>query len=191
MATKDNLRVLLVPGGGGSGPEHWHHRWASADPRTSWVQQQNWTGGTRADWVKALDREIGRSSSPTILAAHSLGAIVVAHWAAGRAAGSNPVVGALLVAPADIEASWVEPGSVYTLFTPIPQDPLPWPTVVAASTNDPVCSTARAEQFAEAWGARLEWVGDLLHVGSDADLGLWPHGRQLLAELEVQIEQGV
>lgn len=176
----DAMRLLLVPGGGGSGEGHWHHQWAAEDDRCEWVQQADWTGGTREDWVSALDRQINASSAPAILVAHSLAGVVVAHWAAEH---SGPVAAALLVAPADIEDDWVEPGTVDAEFTPIPADPLPFPSIVVHSSDDPLLSEARAAALADRWHAGVRGVGPQGHIGSDRELGAWPEGRQILAEL--------
>ncbi len=173
-------RLVLVPGGGGSGPEHWHHAWAADDDRCEWVDQRNWDGGSRDDWVGALDRQIRTSTRPAVLVAHSLGTIVVAHWAATH---TGPVVAALLVAPADIEDAWVTAGSVYEPFVPIPMTPLTFPSVVVASTDDPFLALDRGEQLAQAWGSEIEVVGPHLHLGSDARLGAWSAGRAILDRL--------
>ncbi len=176
------VRVLLVPGGGGSDPGHWHHAWAAADDRCRWVDQTDPSGGTREDWVATLDRVIGESAAPTVLVAHSLATVVVAHWVASCDAvgGAGPVVGALLVGPADVEDSWAEPGSLYERFAPIPVGRLPFPSVVVASTDDPYISVDRARSLGWAWGSQIKVLGAHGHLGADADLGEWPEGRALL-----------
>jgi uncharacterized protein len=174
------LRILLVPGGGGSGPDHWDRRWEAEDHRVERVVQSNWVGGTRDQWVDTLDRHLRSSDRPAVLVAHSLGNIVVSHCAATR---SGAVVGALLVAPADIDAEWVGEGSVYREFRPVPMDPLPFPSILAASTDDRFLSLARARELASAWGSRLHIVGPLGHIGSDSKLERWEDGRRLLDQI--------
>ncbi len=189
-----DLRLLLVPGGGGSGPDHWHNYWADNDSRCSWVDQVDSTGGTRDDWVDRLDVVIRSSDRPTILVAHSLACVVVTHWAStylGDAqAGVDPrrgaravVKGAMLVAPADIEQVPELHTSPYDEFVPIPLLPLPFPSIVVASTNDPLLSIERADALASAWGSDIDYIGDHLHVGSDALLGEWPRGLGILDQL--------
>lgn len=180
MADDSEIRYLLVPGGGGSGPDHWHHRWAASLPRCSWVNQADPGGGTRAEWVATIDRAIQASAQPVVLVVHSLACIAVAHWAAEH---EGPVAAALLVAPADIDGDWAEPDSLYRRFQPIPMDALGFPSTVVASTNDPLLTLDRAQSFATAWGARLEVAGEHLHLGSDAQLDTWPAGRAYLDEL--------
>ena len=92
--------VLIVPGWGDSGPEHWQTLWERADPSFRRVRQRDWEYPIRAEWVAALEREILAVEGPVVLAAHSLGCIAVAHCACGS---SLPIHAALLVAPPDVE----------------------------------------------------------------------------------------
>jgi predicted alpha/beta hydrolase family esterase len=117
--TSTQIGLLLVPGGGGSGPDHWHTYWEAEDARAERVVQADWEHGSCADWVATLNRHIQAADTPVVLAAHSLGTITVGHWAAAH---SGPVLGALLVAPADIDDEWVKSGSLYEDFRPIPGD---------------------------------------------------------------------
>ena len=180
MADMPELRYLLIPGGGGSGADHWHHRWAASLPNCSWVDQADSDGGTRAEWLATIDNAVAASSTPAVLIAHSLACIAVAHWATMHV---GPVAAALLVAPADIEDDWAEPGSLYKRFQPIPMIPFSFPSTVVASANDPFLELDRARSFANAWGAELEIAGDHLHLGSDALLDTWPAGRGYLSDL--------
>jgi predicted alpha/beta hydrolase family esterase len=87
------------------------------------------------------------------------------------------------VAPADIDAAWVKPGSLYEDFRPIPMRKLPFPSVIVASTNDPYLSLERANELAAAWGSRIENVGPLQHIGSECKLQGWPDGQRMLEQL--------
>ena len=180
MADSSDLRYLLIPGGGGSGADHWHHRWATSLPNCSWVDQADPNGGTRAEWVATINNAVTASSTPAVLVAHSLACIAVAHLAAAH---DGPVAAALLVAPADIDGDWAKPDSLYKRFQPIPMHPFPFPTTVVASTNDPFLALDRARSLATAWGAELEIAGDHLHLGSDALLDTWLAGQVHLEEL--------
>jgi hypothetical protein len=175
-----DVRILLVPGGGGSGPDHWDRRWEAEDERVERVIQPDWTGGDRAQWLAALDRYVRFSETPVVLVAHSLGNIVVAHWAATH---SGPIIGALMVAPADVDADWPPEGSVYRQFRPVPMNALGFPSILVASTNDQLLSPDRARTLATAWGSRLHIAGALGHIGSASQLGRWEEGRRLLDQL--------
>ena len=176
MVDATQLRFLHIAGTGNSGPQHWHTHWEATDPRCSRIIQDDWDHGSRADWVARIDEGINGSTVPAVLMAHSLGNIALTHWAASS---SGPVLGAFLVAPSDIDGDWVEPGAIYEGFRPTPMDPLPFPSVMIASTNDPYLSVARATEFAAAWGSELTFVGDQQHLGSECDLGVWPEGAAL------------
>lgn len=73
----NDVRILLVPGGGGSGPDHWHSYEEAADPRADRVVERDWEAGTREEWVATLDRAIRADDRPTVLVPHSLGCLTV------------------------------------------------------------------------------------------------------------------
>ncbi|WP_461346019.1 RBBP9/YdeN family alpha/beta hydrolase [Bradyrhizobium sp. USDA 4451] len=175
-----DFRILLIPGGGNSGPDHWQTKWESEHDSMERVVQADWTGGTREQWVATLDRYVQSSKRPTMLVAHSLGNIVVCHWALAHA---GNVIGALLVAPADVEADWPSEESLYQKFRPIPMQRLPFASILVQSTNDPYLTMDRAHALASAWGSRLHVAGPLGHIGSASHLGHWPDGLQLLHDI--------
>jgi len=176
------VRILHLPGGGNSDPEHWHSQWEARYPQITRVQQRDWTGGSRAEWIETFDRYVRAGDEPVVVATHSLGTMVLAHWALGAFAAN--VIGVLLVAPADVDAAWADHDRpLYRAFRPVPLAPLPCPSILAASTNDPYLSIARAHQLAAAWGSHLELLGAQDHLGGPANLGLWPTGQRLLAQL--------
>jgi predicted alpha/beta hydrolase family esterase len=146
------------------------------------VEQHDWDTPRCADWLATLDRELERAAMPVVLAAHSLGCALVAHWARRASASARArVQGALLVAPSDVEAPSYPAGT--SGFTPMPLAPLPFPTIVVASSDDMYVSIPRATEFARAWRARLVNVGPRGHLGSAARLERWPEGESLLEEL--------
>jgi predicted alpha/beta hydrolase family esterase len=112
-----------------------------------------------------------------VLVAHSLGCVLVAHWAAAR---SGSVAGALLVAPPDIERAGI---AALDDFCPVPLKPLPFPSLMISSSDDPWCTPERSRQFADAWRAELVEVGAYGHLNSASGLGDWPAGRELLRQL--------
>ena len=163
-----NLSVLLVPGLYDSGSEHWQSYWERTRGDCERVQQRDWQTPMCADWVATLDAAVATMRRPPVLAAHSLGCCTVAHWAAAT---KRRARAALLVAPSDVEAPGFPTGP--TGFAPMPRAPLPFPTIVVASEDDPYVTTARAAEFAHAWGARL--VSSGAPVTSTA-IRNWPAG---------------
>ncbi|HEU4536672.1 MAG TPA: alpha/beta hydrolase [Polyangiaceae bacterium] len=167
-----DVDILIVPGFGGSGPDHWQSRWQAKFSSARRVEQADWFGGERARWVDTLVAEAERSKRPTVIVAHSVGAIVVAH-AAPRL--PRAIAGAFLVAPSDWERPNLIPGVEHD-FAPIPRERLPFPSVVVASRNDAYCDFERAAEFAAAWGSELADAGNSGHLNVESDHGPWPEG---------------
>ena len=112
--------------------------------------------------------------------AHSLSCALVACWAAAH---KRAVHGALLVAPADVDSDTHTPPEAH-VFRPMPMQRLPFPTIVAASRDDPYVALQRALDMAKAWGAELVDIGEAGHVNTSAGYGEWPEGEQLLQYLQ-------
>jgi uncharacterized protein len=172
--------VLTLPGYTSAGPQHWLTLWEAAYSGVRRVEQADWDHPVRADWVAALDAAVAAVSGPLLLAAHSLGAITLAHWAAGGG-NAERVAGALLVAPADVE----QPDTPADLrdFAPVPLERLPFRSVVVTGSDDRWVSVTRAAEFADAWGSRLVVLDGAGHLDSSAGLGDWTAGWQLLHSL--------
>jgi hypothetical protein len=172
MKTSD-ADILIVPGLGGSGPDHWQTRWEGKLSTARRVEQTDWDHPVRDDWTRRLATEVERSERPVILIAHSLGVPTVAHAAPRFAAGA--VRGAFLVGLPDLERPDM-PSEIDPAFSPLPRDPLPFPSLLVASRDDPFCSYERAEDFAYAWGAAIVDAGQAGHLNSDSGYGPWPEG---------------
>ncbi len=171
--------VLVLPGYGDSGPDHWQTRWEAADPRLRRVAQRDWLEPKLDDWMAALDREVSACSTPPVLVAHSLGCVLVAHWVERT---RRTVAGALLVAPVDADAL-AEVLEAVQSFRPVPLVRLPFPSIVVASDDDVYTRRERAEAFARAWGSRFVGLSGAGHINSESGYGTWPDGRALLDEL--------
>jgi predicted alpha/beta hydrolase family esterase len=172
------VRALLLPGLRNSGPDHWQSYWERADRSFVRVVQQDWETPARADWVATLESAVAGSGPDVVLVAHSTACALVAFWVAAT---SLTVRGALLVAPSDTEASSYPRGP--TGWQPMPLAPLPFPSIVVASSDDEFATLDRAKAFAEAWGSRFVSIGAAGHINGFSRLGTWPRGRELLAEL--------
>ncbi|WP_255987799.1 RBBP9/YdeN family alpha/beta hydrolase [Chitinolyticbacter albus] len=168
--------VLTVPGIGGSGPEHWQSRWEALHADTRRVEQADWNQPQRDAWLSRLDAAVANAGPDCVLAAHSLGCLLVAHWASQR---PRSIRGALLVAVPDPDGP-VFPAAAaeFTLL----QQALPFPTLVVASRNDPYADFEFSERITRAWGAKLVDAGAHGHLNADSSgLDDWPAGRALLA----------
>lgn len=174
--------VLTVPGFGGSGPGHWQTLWEAERSDTIRAELGLWDDPLRNVWVSRLDHAIEQAAGPVILAAHSLGCVAVAWWARlSPHVGNGIVRGALLVAPADVD----RPACTEKLktFAPCPDQPLPFPSVLVASRDDPWIDMGRARGLARSWGSRFVDAGTRGHLNADSDLGAWAEGRRLLEEV--------
>ena len=134
----------------------------------------------RGDWSARLEEVVADAPGQVVLAAHSLGCILTAWWAA-HTRQAHKVRGALLVAPGDVE----RPDLVAQIrgWTPIARQALPFPAVLVGSRNDPYCSFERASAMAQDWGARCVDLGECGHINAESGLGAWPKGHALLASL--------
>lgn len=174
--------VLLVPGLNNSGPDHWQTLWERELPHSQRVELGMWDDPHRNTWVNQLNLAIHRAGGPVILVAHSLGCHAVAWWAAyEQPAFGRPVVGALLVAPPDVESEDRDPR--LKRFAPLAGGKLPFRSIVAASRNDPYASFGLAKRFARKWGSRLVDAGPIGHINASSGIGNWPYGQYLLNQL--------
>jgi predicted alpha/beta hydrolase family esterase len=171
--------ILTVPGLGGSGPSHWQTLWEDSRPDTVRVELGMWDAPHRNAWVTKLDQAIRGAQAPVVLAAHSLGCLAVA-WRAelsGQPFGW-PVAGALLVAPADVDRGEARPE--LRGFSPTPQRPLPFPSILVASRDDPYIAIDRARGLASAWGSHFVDAGPQGHLNAASGIGWWEEGQALL-----------
>jgi predicted alpha/beta hydrolase family esterase/diadenosine tetraphosphate (Ap4A) HIT family hydrolase len=173
-------RVLILPGLGSSGPQHWQSLWQRLDPSYQRVEQADWQTPSCADWCERLQAALDTDPQATILVAHSLACSLVAHWASRTP--TSCVSAALLVAPADVECPRHTPDCVRN-FAPLPRERLPFPSILVASQNDPYADFARCRELAGLWGARFVDAGMQGHLNADSNLGTWAEGRALLKEL--------
>lgn len=176
MATQ----LLILPGLGNSGEKHWQTFWHKKFENSIRLVQDNWDKPIREEWIERLNEEITKLNSPTILVAHSLAVSLVLHWAKTN---NNPnIIGALLVAPADVDSPQHTPDIIRN-FAPMPLYKLPFPSIVVASENDPYASFERKLYFAENWGSDFVNVGLQGHINSDSDLKYWEEGQVILQQL--------
>lgn len=178
----EHATVLLVPGYSGGGPKHWMRVWHAAHPRWSRMALADWLSTSPEEWDRALERALAPLAEPVLVIAHSLGCVAVARHAAS---GGRRIAGALLVAPADVERAPDLP--MLRGFGPIPREPLPFPAIVVASTDDPYATIERAGEFAAAWRADFRVISAAGHINSDSDLGDWPVGQGLWRELQARV----
>ncbi len=171
-------KILLIPGIGNSGPEHWQSRWQAAHPDYRRVEQRDWDHPVCAEWAGALERAVEAAGAGSVLVAHSLGCLLAAHW---LRATRRRVAGALLVAVPDPAGPQFPAEAIG--FSPAAGGPLPCPSIVVASRDDPYASIEYARRRAEDWGSGFVDIGRAGHINAASGLGGWSAGHDLLARL--------
>ncbi len=170
--------IVIVPGWRNSGPGHWQSLWADQLPHARRVEQDDWVTPRRDAWVAQLARTITQAADdggPVVVVAHSLGCIATAHLPPEV---MRHIGGALLVAPADPERR-----GVLADFAPVPYQPLPFRSMVVASSNDPYCPVRLAGAYARAWGSEFVRLNNAGHINVASGHGPWPLGLGLLQSL--------
>lgn len=178
---------LLLPGWQNSGPDHWQSRWERRHGYRR-VEQHDWMRPLRGDWIArlqdvVLDLEHGKAPDTPpriVLVAHGLGCQLVAAWAAHSGLAAR-IQAAFLVAPGDPQRE--ELTATLGSWSPVVLQALPFPSVLLGSHDDPYCSVERAQQFAQAWGARFVDCGKAGHINADSGLGDWLDGHRRLLDL--------
>ena len=182
MKVKD-ADILIVPGYTNSGPDHWQTRWQSKLSTARRVEQAEWSKPVREDWTAEVAKAVNEAERPVVIVAHSLGvATVIQAIPQFR----KPVAGAFLVAPPDVANPAIRPKHLMT-FGPYTSDPLPFPSIVIASRNDPYSSFEVAETNAAAWGSLFIDAGEVGHLNAESGHGPWPEGSLAFAKFMSQL----
>lgn len=173
--------IVIVPGWKNSGPGHWQSLWAERLPGAVRVAmaEEDWQRPKQAVWLQAIGKTILAQPGPVVVVAHSLGCIattLLPPEVAGR------ICGALLVAPADPERR-----GPLADFAPVPYQPLPYHSVVVASTIDPFCPVRTAGAYARSWGSEAVRLQNAGHINIESGFGEWPLGLALLQSLTASL----
>jgi predicted alpha/beta hydrolase family esterase len=178
--------ILIVPGLRDHVPGHWQTLLEAKLDKVRSVPPLEEDKLSLAARVEAIQNELEKISGPVILVAHSAGVLMVAHWAALH---NRPIKGALLAAPPDLDASWPEsypaPESLRVSgWAPLPKGRLPFPSILAASTNDYLASLEAVSQMASNWGSELVNLGAVGHLNPAAGYGEWPQAEVFIRTLD-------
>lgn len=180
------FELVIVPGLDGSARHHWQSRWQTlfhaGDISFSRANQEIWSKPHYKSWILTLVSTVKKSRKPVLLIGHSLGCLLIAH-AVEQGLLPDTVVGALLVAPADVENGPEHDLSRVAAFSPVALSPLPFPALVVGSRNDPWLSVTRARMLARHWNASFVDAGRKGHIGNQSDLGYWLDGLMFLDRL--------
>jgi len=173
---------VIVPGLRGHVEDHWQTRLAAKLPDAvvvpSFGREKRDLAGRVAD-LQQVVRDVGQ---PVTIVAHSAGVLTTVHWAQKH---DLPVRGALLATPPDL-ARPLPP--VYPTLTqleesgwmPVPRARLPFPSIVAASSNDALADVENVRSLAQDWGSRFIDIGPVGHLNPASGFGDWPGAEALL-----------
>jgi len=182
--------ILIVPGLRDAVAEHWQTLLAlRLEQQGRAVHQVPAMGRDDLDCatrVAAIEREAQSIEGPLIFVAHS-GCVVVmlVQWALQT---RRDVQGAsLLATPPDFDQPM--PGGYPTLaaldaggWLPVPREQLPFPSIVAASRNDPLGRIERVAGLALAWGGRFVDLGNVGNLNPASGFGGWPRAFEFIDE---------
>lgn len=164
--------LLIVPGLNNSDENHWQTHWQNGFNNSHRIDIQDWHLADLDKWRAGILRALAVVGRPSVLVAHSFGALAAASIAAEY---PQWVEKLLLVAPADPDK--------FHIAQRLPQTPLSVPTQLIASSNDPWMKESKAALWAQTWGAEYLCIDNLGHINSDSNIGIWPEGLQQLAKL--------
>ena len=167
--------ILIVPNIGGAAEGDWPSRWRAKLSTARFVHPADLADRRREAWTEAVVWRAREVTRPALFIGHGLGAMAIAD--AGRAPKGADVRGAFLVTPPDEQglerlasADW-SPARA----------PLPWPSVVVASRNDPFGAYAAVAALAADWGSELIDAGEAGGLDAASGHGPWPEGLIRLA----------
>lgn len=186
MAGRNPTTILIVPGLRGHVADHWQTLLAEklsqyGQPVVT-VPPMGREPLDCATRVAAIEEAANSIKGPIVIIAHSGGCIMVAHWAQCTL---RHVDGALMAVPPDFERPM--PAGYPTVeeldaaaWLPVPRRRLPFPCIVATSSNDPLADETRIHALAKDWGATTVGLGAVGHLNPASGFGEWPRAMPLL-----------
>jgi uncharacterized protein len=174
--------ILIVAGQTGSGPDHWQTRLVAKLKSARLVEQDDWLYGSLALAVGRITESVALAKKPVVFVGHSAGSTLIPHAIASlRTSGHlEKIRGAFLVTPL-AETSLAGLNGIDQALANFPRDPLPFPSVVVASSNDPYASLEESADMALAWGSKLIEAGPAGHIDANSGHGPWPEGMMSFA----------
>jgi hypothetical protein len=187
----DRFTVLIVPGLRDAVDDHWQTLLQrdlrkAARPVASVLPmgRENLSCSAR---VAEIERTAQSIEGPIVVVAHSGGCIMLAHWARRT---QRAVRSALLATPPDFEKPMPEGYPTMEAlraggWLPVPRKALPFPSIVAASRNDPLGRFSRVTALASDWGSEVVDLGHAGHLNPASGYGQWAKAESLIARLAV------
>lgn len=170
--------ILFIPGRDDDAGDHWQSRWQAKLSSARKIPRPERAQPTENDWVGEIAAAVQKAEKPVVLVAHSLG-VAAAIQALPLCAGK--IAGAFLVSPPDLEAKSAIARQARK-YGDYPRDPLPFPSLLIASDNDPHGSLDHAGDLANAWGSLLVEAGSSGHIDATSGHGPWPEGTMVFSQ---------
>jgi predicted alpha/beta hydrolase family esterase len=167
--------LLIVPRIGGATEGDWSSRWRAKLSTARFVHPADPASRRREEWTEAIAEAARDAKRPALLVGHGIGAAAIAE--AAPALQGADVRGAFLVAPPDDEGL----GRLAADDWAAARSPLPWPSVMVASRNDPHGAYDAVSALASDWGAELIDAGEAGGLDAASGHGPWPEGLMRLA----------
>ncbi|WP_171429570.1 RBBP9/YdeN family alpha/beta hydrolase [Acinetobacter lactucae] len=185
-----NATILIIPGLRDHVSEHWQTILETKLAKVHSVPPVQINKLNCENRVAAIQAQLEQIQGSVILVAHSAGVLMTLHWAAKY---QRAIQGALLVAPPDLNQSWPEnypsPTALHQEgWSPLPDQTLPFPSILVASTNDHLARYEAVSEMAEKWGSQLVNLGDVGHLNPASGFGYWPLAEKFIQQLD-QVEQ--
>ena len=177
-----NTDILILPGHEGAGPQHWQTRMASKLSTARVIEQPDWFFPSLSDAIGEIVAAVRDAQRPIVFVAHSAGCTLLSHSIASIAALGlqDRLRGAYLVAPPS-ESKLLTLARMDPAMAMMPRNPLPFPSLLVASSNDPFSNMEESAGLALAWGSLLVEAGDAGHINTASGHGPWPEGMMRFA----------
>ncbi len=174
--------ILVIAGHEGSGPDHWQSRLITKLSSARLVEQDDWLYGSLDVAISRLAGAVAVASKPVVFVAHSVGCTLIAHAMPSLLSrgAAEKIRGAYLVVPPSIDAVAHLRG-IDPRFKNVPRAPLPFPSILVASGNDPHSTMEQSADLALAWGSKLLEAGEQGHINAASGHGPWPEGMMSFA----------
>lgn len=152
--------ILFVPGSSLADSEHWMMRWQSKLATARVVTAQS---DDIASLSAALALALQEGARPVVLMGHGAGVFAIVQ--AARIGDVSRVRGAFLVNPS---SAWNVPAPS--------REPLPFPSLVVLSRDDPHASYEEMQDLGFDWGGHIVDAGAIGRVDASSGHGPWPEG---------------
>jgi len=182
-----SCQLLIVPGLRDAVPDHWQTRLAHQRPDAVVLPPLGRDNLSLSARLADLEQAVALSPLPVLIVAHSGGCVLVAHWARQTRLATK-VAGALLATPPTFDAPL--PAGYPPLkdlqaagWLPMPREALAFPSLVAASRNDPLGDFDAVLALARDWNSAVEDLGPVGHLNPASGFGEWPLAHALIARM--------